>query len=288
MVVEKVMPVDVAAVGTGEAIQTVQIHAQVTGQLSEIHFAEGQDVTKGQLLFAIDPRPFDVALQQAQAVLARDTAQANNAQAEVARYGPLLERGLIPREQYDSVMANAAGTHATTAADASAIDAAKLNLQYTRITAPLSGRAGSLMVHMGDLIRANDTMPMVTINQVSPIAVTFSVPGKLLDDIRHFQDRAPLKVEALVPGTAHTHSDGQVIFIDNAVDPTSGSIKLKATFSNADHEIWPGLFVNVSLQLTTDAHAIVAPAAAVQVSQKGQYVYVVKSDQTVEMRSVTV
>ena len=287
-VVQKVMPVDVTAVGTGEAIQTVQIHAQVTGYLSEIHFAEGQDVAKDQLLFAIDPRPFEVALQQAQAVLARDTAQANNAQAEVARYGPLLERGLIPKEQFDSVQATAAGATATTAADTAAVEAAKLNLQYTHITAPIAGRAGSLMVHMGDLIRANDTMPMVTINQISPIAITFAVQGTLLDDIRRYQAQAPLQVSALVPGTAHTHSDGQVTFIDNAVDPTSGSIKLKAVFSNVDREIWPGLFVNVSLQLTSDPHAIVAPAAAVQVSQKGQYVYVVKGDQTVEMRPVTV
>jgi multidrug efflux system membrane fusion protein len=287
-VVEKVMPVDVAAVGSGEAISTVQVRAQVTGQLGETHFAEGQDVTKDQLLFTLDPRPFELALQQADAVRAKDVAQANNAQAEVARYKPLLDRGLIPREQFDSFTANAAALQATTGADQAAVETARLNLEYTRIIAPISGRAGSLMVHPGDLIRANDVAPMVTINQMSPIAVTFAVPGTLLDDIRRYQSRAGLTVEAAIPGSAHARAEGRVTFIDNAVDPTSGTIKLKAVFTNANRELWPGLFVNVNLQLTSDPHALVAPSSAVQASQKGQYVYVVKRDQTVEMRPVTV
>ena len=286
-VVRKTMPVDVAAVGTAEAISTVQIRAQATGQLGEIDFAEGQDVTRGQLLFVLDPRPFDLALKQAEAVLARDTAQAANAKLEVARYTALLDRGLIPREQFESVTANAAAMQATTGADEAAVETAKLNLQYTRITAPISGRAGSLMVHAGDVIRANDTTPMVTLNQITPINVTFPVPGKLLDEIRGYQAAAPLHVEAVVTGAAST-VEGRVTFIDNAVDPTSGTIKLKAVFDNPRRALWPGQFVNVRLRLTSDPRAIVAPATAVQTSQKGQYVYVVRDDRTVEMRPVEV
>ena len=286
-VVEKAMPVDVPAVGTGEAISSVQVRAQTTGQLGEIHFAEGQDVQKGQLLFQLDPRPFQLALQQAQAVLARDTAQALNTQKEVERYKPLLDRGLIAREQYDSQVATAAAAQATTGADQAAVETAKLNLEYTRIVSPISGRAGSLMVHTGDLIRANDTIPMVTINQIAPINVTFAVPGKLLDQIREFQSKAALHVAAEV-GADHRSLSGHVTFIDNSVDPTSGTIKLKAIFDNSTRDLWPGQFVNVTMQLTTDPHAIVAPAAAVQASQNGQYVYVVKGDRTVEMRTVSV
>ena len=286
-VVEKSMPVDVPAVGAGEAISSVQVRAQTTGQLGEIHFAEGQDVQKGQLLFQLDPRPFQLAVQQAQAVLARDTAQALNAQKEVERYKPLLDRGLIPREQYDAQVATAAATQATTGADQAAVETAKLNLEYTRILSPISGRAGSLMVHTGDIIRANDTVPMVTINQLAPINVTFAVPGKLLDQIREFQSKGALHVAADV-GSDHRSLPGHVTFIDNAVDPTSGTIKLKAVFDNSTRDIWPGQFVNMTLQLTTDPHAIVAPAAAVQASQNGQFVYIVKSDHTVEMRTVSV
>lgn len=288
VVVTKPMPVTVAAVGAAESISSVQIHAQVTGQLRDIHFAEGRDVAKGQLLFELDPRPFELALAQAQAVLAKDAAQNTNAQQEIARYQALVDRGLISHEQYESVAATAAAAEATTGADRSAVDTARLNLQYTRIAAPVSGRAGALMVHVGDLVRANDTMPMVTINQMVPINVGFAVPGKLLDDIRHYQAAAPLRVEAVPARADESHPSGRVTFIDNQVDPATGTIKLKALFDNANRLLWPGEFVNVNLQLTTDANAIVAPAAAVQTSQKGQYVYVVKEDQTVDMRSVMV
>ena len=220
-------------------------------------------------------------------VLARDTAQAANAKLEVARYTALLDRGLIPREQFESVTANAAAMQATTGADEAAVETAKLNLQYTRITAPISGRAGSLMVHAGDVIRANDTTPMVTLNQITPINVTFPVPGNLLDEIRGYQAASPLHVEAVATG-AQSPVEGRVTFIDNAVDPTSGTIKLKAVFDNPRRALWPGQFVNVRLRLTSDPRAIVAPATAVQTSQKGQYVYVVRDDRTVEMRPVEV
>ena len=288
VVADKPEPLDILASGAAEAISTVQIHSQVTGQLSDVHFAEGQEVTKGQPLFDIDPRPFQAALAQAQAVYAKDTAQKANAASEVARYKPLLDRGLISREQYDSYVATAAATEATTGADQAAIDAATLNLQFTRIASPISGRAGSLTVHPGDLVRANDATAMVTINQMAPINVSFAVPGKLLDDIRRYQAAASLRVDALIGGANGTGPRGDVTFIDNAVDPATGTIKLKAHFDNANRELWPGEFVSVKLQLTTERHAIVAPTTAVQASQNGQFVYVVKQDGTVEMRPVRV
>ncbi len=304
------------AVGAGEALSTVQIRAQVTGQLSQIHFAEGQDVKKGQLLFTIDPRPFETALAQAQAVLARDTATANNAQSQRARSEDLYKRGLIPRDQYETASAGAEALQATLQADRAAVDTAKLNLQYTHITAPISGRTGSLNLHEGDLVRANDTTPLLVINQMSPIYVTFSVAGRYLSEIRRFQAQQSLVVEARVqpgttapganapatpptsggvpstdtpvPGTPVPVETGKVTFIDNAVDPMTGTIKLKATFPNTSRTIWPGLFVQVGLQLTTDPDAIVVPAVAVQTSQQGQYVYVIKPDRTAELRNVQI
>jgi multidrug efflux system membrane fusion protein len=314
---QKAVPVTIPAVGTAEAISTVQIRAQVTGQLSQVHFAEGQEVKKGDLLFSLDARPFEAALQQAQAVLARDTATANNAAAQNARYEDLYKRGLIPRDQYETQQASSQSAQATLQADQAAVETAKLNVAYTRITAPISGRTGSLAAHLGDLVRANDTTPLVIINQLAPIYVTFSVPGRYLGDIRRYQSERPLQVVArgqasvppgsqppppsTTPQAAPTArpteagmaepvptATGSVTFIDNTVDPTTGTIKLKGTFPNTDHKLWPGLFVQVTLNLSSDPNAIVVPAIAVQASQTGQFVYVVKPDSTVEMRNVTV
>ena len=318
----KSIPLTIPAVGTVEALATVQIRAQVTGQLSTIHFAEGQEVRKGQRLFTLDARPFEAALAQAQAVLARDTATAKNSQSQQARFEDLFKRGLLPRDQYESQIATAAAQQATLAADQAAVETAKLNLQYTNIVAPITGRTGALAWHAGDLIRANDTTPLLVINQLSPIYVGFSVPGRYLSDIRRYQARQPLRVQARLranptgptqmaigspegrgdeaeapapaPAVAAQPSDstppeaGAVSFIDNAVDPTTGTIKLKATFPNASHSLWPGLFVQVTLLLTTDANALVVPAAAVQESQQGTYVYVIKPDRTAELRNVRV
>ena len=198
---KKAVPVTIPAVGTAEALQTVQVRAQVTGQLSGIHFSEGQEVHKGQLLFTIDPRPFQAALEQAQAVLARDTATAKNSQSQQARYEDLFKRGLIPRDQYETQMATASAQQATLAADQAAVDTAQLNLQYTSISAPIAGRAGALTVHQGDLVRQNDTTPLLVINQMAPIYVGFSVPGRFLTDIRRFQAQRPLKVQARLQGS---------------------------------------------------------------------------------------
>jgi len=289
MAVQKSMPVTVAAVGTAESISTVQVRSQVTGRLAEVHFAEGQEVEAGAPLFTIDPQPFQVALDQASAVLARDTAQANNAQAQVTRYQNLFDRGLIPRDQYETQIATANALKATTEADQAAISAAKLNLQYTKIVAPASGRTGALLAHQGDLVQANGPTSLVVINQMAPIYVSFAVPGKLLDDIRRFQRTNPLKVQVQTnEGENPTTETGRVTFIDNAVDPQTSTIKLKATFENRDRALWPGEFVQVSLVLNSEPHAIVVPSLAVQPGQQGTYVWVVDDTGVVQMRPVTV
>jgi membrane fusion protein, multidrug efflux system len=344
LVQKKPMPVTIPAYGVAEAQQTVQIRAQVTGELSSVNFIEGQEVTKGQELFVIDPRPFQAALSQAQAVLARDQATATNALAQRARYEDLFKRELISRDQYEAQIATADAAQATLDADKAAVETARLNLQYTRIAAPITGRTGSLGVHQGDLIRANDTNPMVVINQLSPIYVVFAVPGRYLSDIRRYQTQKPLNVRAtgqtaLPPGaqpppppvlgsmpaarggnggaavpqgldssapgqapasqatqkaeaaagmTPAVSESGRVSFIDNAVDASTGTIKLKASFPNQNHALWPGQFLQVSLELTTEDNAIVVPAGAVQPSQSGTFVYVVKPDQSVEARNVVI
>jgi multidrug efflux system membrane fusion protein len=287
-VVEKSIPVTVRAPGTVEAISTVQVRSQVTGRVAQIHFAEGQEVKEGEPLFTIDPQPFQVALDQAQAVLARDTAQANNAQAQTTRYENLFERGLIPRDQYETQLATAQALKATMAADQAAVDAARLNLQYTKIVAPAAGRTGALQVHVGDLVQANGPTPLVVINQMAPIYVTFSVTGRLLDDIRHYQARSPLKVTARTTGEENATADGRVTFIDNSVDQQTGTIKLKATFPNADRALWPGQFVDTTLLLSTEPHSVVVPSVAVQTGPQGQYVWVVDSQSHAQMRPVTV
>jgi multidrug efflux system membrane fusion protein len=309
---QKAMPVTLPAVGTVEAIASVEVRSQVTGQLSAVHFTEGQEVEKGQLLFTLDSRPFQATVQQAEAVLARDTATFKNSEAQQARVENLFQRGLIARDQYESGRANTQALAAVLEADKATLENAKLNLQYAEIKAPVSGRTGALGVHAGDLIRANDMTPLVVINQLSPAYVAFSVPGRYLQQIRNYQAQKPLRVAATASpdapsrepaarpsnGTAPAPATGaaaapfvnhgSVSFIDNMVDPTTGTIRLKATFQNADRQLWPGAFVQVTLDLTTDANALVVPATAVQPSQDGQYVYVVKQDGTVEMRPVKV
>jgi multidrug efflux system membrane fusion protein len=287
-VVEKALAQTVGAIGTVEALSSVDIRAQVTGQLIEVLFKEGQDVTAGQPLFRLDPRPFEAALRQAEAILAKDKATASRAEAEVVRNGDLLKRGLIPRDQYDALVASSTSLQATLAADAADVETAKLQLQYTSIDAPIPGRTGALMAHKGDLVRANDTTSLVVINQVAPIYVSFAVPARLLPDIRKYNTAGALELEARSSGTSQPPSVGAVSFIDNAVDATTGTIRLKGTFPNRDLRLWPGLFVDVTMRLTIDAHAIVAPSEAVQAGQQGQYVYLVKPDKTVEARTVIV
>lgn len=294
------MPVTLDAVGTAESISTVQIRSQITGQLQEILFQPGQDVRKGQPLFVLDRRPLEASLRQAQAIVAKDEAQLKDADAQRQRSQDLFNKGILARSDYEASTASAASLQATLAADRAQADQAALNLQYAQIQSPLDGRTGALMAHVGDLVRSNDTQPLVTINQLSPIYVSFSVPARFLGDIREHSARAPLAATAeqtsAAPGAAAAttpaessgHERGEVTFIDNMVDSSTATITLKATFPNRDRVLWPGLFVKVALQLSTQSAAVVVPAVAVQTSQQGPYVYVVKPDHTVELRNVTV
>src|SRR5262245_504926 len=284
----KRMPVTLDAVGTAEAISNVEIRAQITGQLQEVLFNPGQDVRKGQPLFALDRRPLEASLRQAEAIVAKDNAQLRDAVAERQRAEDLFNKGILPRSEYETNVATAAALEATIAADKAQADQARLNLQYAAIASPLDGRTGALNSHVGDLVRTNDTQPLVTINQMAPIYVTFSVPARCLTDIRQASSRGSLAVVATGSSSSQLNARGEVTFIDNTVDPTTATIKLKATFPNRDRALWPGLFVQVSLQLSVQPQAVVVPSVAVQTSQQGQYVYVVTPDRTVELRHVSI
>lgn len=286
-VVEKPKAVIARAVGNVEASSTIEVRSQVTGELLAVSFSEGQDVTAGQELFTLDPRPFDAALKQAQAALQKDAATLKNAQADLERYTSLRKSGLVSQADYDARVATAGALDAAISADNAAVENAKLNLQYTHIKAAVSGRTGALLVHVGALVRSADTTPLVVINQVVPAYVSFALPASLLERIHAQQARAALQTEASAPGAA-APSPGTVTFIDNSVDQATDTIRLKATFPNKDHRLWPGLFVDVSLRLSVEQHAIVIPDSAVQPGQKGNFVYVVKDDKSVEARPVTV
>jgi multidrug efflux system membrane fusion protein len=286
--VRKAMPLDASVVGTVEAYSTVSVRAQLTGELTSVNFQQGDDVVAGQELFTLDRRPLEGALQQAQATLERDTAQTANAKAIMQRYDQLVERGIVAREQRDNARTSVAALEATLASDRAAVENAKVQLQYATIRAPISGRTGALMVNAGNLVRANDQAPLVVINQLTPVYVSFALPEPLLPDLRRYMARGALRVEVR-PSSGESHlATGTVTFIDNAVDQTTGTIKVKGTFPNADRQLWPGQFVNVVVRMMTEAAATVVPSLAVQTGPDGSYVYVVKADQTVEMRPVAV
>ncbi len=283
--VRKDIPVQVRAIGTVEAYSTVSIRTMVSGQVREVHFAEGQDVRKGEPLFEIDPAPYEAALKLAQATLAKDLALKENAEKEVSRYATLMERDLVPRQQYDQLVSSAAALEAVVEADAAAVENAQVTLSYCFIRSPIDGRTGSLLVQRGNVVKANDAA-LVTIHQVAPIRVSFSVPERHLSDIRKYHASHALKVEAVPQDGRAEPSSGSLSFIANAVDPATGTIQLKGTFSNADRRLWPGQFANVVLTLTRRTGAVVVPAQAVQTGQQGQYVFVAKPDLTVEARPV--
>ena len=287
-VVQKSVPLAVQGIGTVIAASTVTVRAQVTGELTAVHFIEGDEVTEGQVIVEIDKRPLEAALQQTQAALDRDVAQAANAKSQAARYEDLLKRGIATKEQVDQIVANAAALDATVALDRANIENAKVQLQYATIRAPLTGKTGLLQVHPGNLVRATDTTPIVTINKITPVYVSFSVPEAMLPDLKRYMARGKLAVTALPPNDQGAPAVGLINFIDNAVDPTTGQIKVKGTFPNTDRHLWPGQFVNVNVTLSTEPNAIVAPSLAVQTGQQGTYVFVVKPDQTVDLRNVVV
>jgi multidrug efflux system membrane fusion protein len=285
---QKTMPLQVRAVGNVEPFSTVSVKSQVTGVLTQAHFKEGQDVKKGQLLFTIDPRPLEAVLKQAEANLARDAAQLQNAREQARRYAELFKKQYVSQEQYEQIRTNADALEAVVEADKAAVDNAKVQLSYCYIYSPIDGQVGTLLVNEGNLVRVNDATPLVVINQVAPIFVTFSVPEQNLPDIRRHMTAGSLKVEARFQSDQGRPEQGNLAFIDNAVDRTTGTIKLKAEFKNADKRLWPGQFINVALTLSTQADAVVVPAEAVQVGPEGQHVFVVKPGNSVEVRPVEV
>ncbi len=287
-VVQKTVPVQVRVIGTVETYSTVGVKPQITGEIIGVHFTEGQDVRRGQLLFTIDPSSFEADLKRVEANLIQDEAKLKNAQVEAARYENLMRQGIVPKEQAEQQLTNRDALEAAVNADRAQVLYDKVQLSYTKIYSPIDGRTGNLMLHRGNVVKANPDDPMVTINQVEPIYVDFSVPQQFLPEIRQFAARGKLKVEALIPHQEDNPALGTLSFIDNNVDLTTGTIKLKGTFANQDRRLWPGQFVNVVLTLTEQPNAIVVPAQAVQTGQEGQYVFVVKTDNTVESRPVTV
>ncbi len=282
----KTMPVQLRAIGNVEAYASVQIKSRVAGELTKVHFREGQDVNKGDLLFTIDPRPFKAALESAQANQARDTALAKKADEDVKRYTELMKEELVSRDRYEQVIANAEAMKATVNADKAAVENARLQLNYCTIYAPISGRTGSLLVNEGNQIKANDDKPMVVIYQMQPVYVAFSVPEQNLSEIKKFMSRGKLGVEAYISGEDKSPVQGVLTFIDNAVDTSTGTIMMKATFDNRERTLWPGQFVTVRITLATIHDAVVVPAQAVQTGQQGQFVFVVKGD-AAELRTVT-
>jgi membrane fusion protein, multidrug efflux system len=286
--VQKSVPVQIRAVGNVEAYTTVSVKSQVTGVLQQAHFKEGQDVKKGQLLFTVDPRPLEAALKQAEANLARDTAQLNNLREQVRRYAELVQKQYVSREQYDQIKTNADAAESVVDADKAAVENAKVQLSYCYIYSPVNGRVGSLLVNEGNLVRVNDGTPLVVINQINPINVTFAVPEQHLADLKRHMAGGKLKVDARFPSDEGRPEQGGLAFVDNAVDRSTGTIKLKAEFTNQERRLWPGQFVNVALTLATQGDAVVIPSEAVQVGQEGQHVFVVKEDKRVEVRPVTI
>jgi multidrug efflux system membrane fusion protein len=280
------VPVEVKAVGTVEAYSNVQVKSMIAGEITRVAFSEGQDVRQGDLLFVIDPRPYQSALAQAQGNLARDVAQEANARAQGTRYAALFKEGVVSREQFDQITTAADALKQAVEADRAAVETAKVNLTYTTIHSPIDGRTGNLMVHQGNVVKAND-IPLLAINQVQPIYATFSVPEMYLPEIKKYQSARKLPVMVRVPNEPKP-AEGILTFIDNTVDPATGTIKLKATYLNRDRRLWPGQFADVSLTLTTDKNAVLVPSAAVQTGQAGQYLFVVKADNTAELRNVTV
>jgi multidrug efflux system membrane fusion protein len=313
--VAKAVPVTIRSVGNVEAFSTISVKAQVSGELIRVQFKEGDYVKKGDLLFQIDPRPFEAAVSQAEANLARDTAQAAQAEAnlgrdiaqekyakqQAARYADLSKEGVISKGQYDQFDSDAQARTEAVRADRAAIESArasinaskaaleraKLDLNYCTIRSPIDGRTGNVMVKMGNIVGAGN-INLVTINEVQPIYVSFTAPEADLPSIKKYMASGSLAVAAAPPDSPDSSETGTLSFVDNAVDLTTGTIKLKGTFTNTDLKLWPGQFVNVVLTLTVQQNAVVVLTLAVQNGPDGEFVFVVKSDKTAEIRPVTV
>jgi len=284
--IRKAVPFEIGTFGAVEANVTVAVKPQVTGVITAVRFKEGEEVKKDALLFSIDPRPFRADLDRAEAALLRDKVQLANAEREASRQAELLKSGGVSQGVYDQARTTADALAAAARADEAAVETARLNLEYCSIRSPIDGRAGECLADAGNMVKAGDAA-LVVINQVRPIQLNFTVPQQNLAELRKRTAAGTLQVRAYVPGQAQPET-GELTFVDNAVDRTTGTIRLKATFANAAERLWPGLFVTVKLVLYVQADAVVVPSQAVQSGQQGQFVYVVKADGKVESRIVTV
>ena len=286
-VIKKTVPDLIDAPGSVEPIDTVAVKSLVDGQLLEVKVKDGDEVKKGELLFKIDPRPAQATLAQTEAALAKDAAARDLAKAQLDRYEPVATKGFISADQMQQYRTAYAAAAASVKVDQANVEATKLTLGYTDIFAPIDGRVGRILVQAGNLVKANDTQPLITINRISPIYVNFAIPGLYVDRVRNSQTKGTLPVFASGDGI-DGRIDGQMSFIDNAVDPATNTVKLRASFPNADERLWPGEFVNITLTLGTDTNALVVPDAAVKAGPNGTYVFLIKPDSTAEQRSVKV
>ena len=287
-VARKPMPVRLEAIGTVQPIATVAVKSRVDGQIADVKISDGQAVKTGDVLFILDTRSAEAQLAQAQAALAKDRAQLENARRDVARVKPLTEKEFVSRQQFDTAQTNVAALEATLLADQATVDNFKVLLTYYTIRSPMDGRVGTIALKTGNAVKAQDTISLVTINQIKPIYATYAVPQRELPGIRAAMGAGTVPVQATVPGDPGQPITGKIFFFDNQIDPTTGTISVKAIFDNADERLWPGEFVNVSSTLRVETDALVVPSSAVQVGQNGSYVFVVKADNTVELRPVTV
>ena len=284
---QKDIPIQIHTIGNVEAYSTVSVKTRVEGEISRIYFKEGQEVKKGDLLYMIDPRPFKAMLQQFEASLLRDTAQMKKAEADAHRYEELLKSGVVSKQEHDQYHTDYEALKATVSADEAAVQNAKLQLGYCHIRSPINGRIVKLEVNQGNSVKYIDTV-LVSINQTKPIYVAFTLPEQEVSEVRKYMAQKNLEVQAIVPGSKVSPVIGELTFINNEVDKSTGTILLKAVYPNEDEFLWPKQFVNVILTLTTQPNAVVIPSQAVQTGQDGLYVYVVKSDLTVEYRPVVV
>ena len=279
------IPVLIKAIGTMEASENVVVRTQISGELVKVAFREGQDVQKGALLFQLDPRSYMAAIRKAEATLSRDKVIMDNARKDYERYSQLVKDGIVTQEQAEGYRTKAESAAADMAADSAAVDSAREQLSYCTITSPITGRLGVLAVDRGNVVKANDTV-LVTINKIAPIHASFTIPEKQLPDVKRQMAVGRISVEAEVPGTTGTKEKGIVSFFDNTVDPTTGTIRLKAAFDNTGKQLWPGQFVTLSVILGMKNNAVVVPSQAIQTGQSGQFVFVIKSDATAEIRQV--
>lgn len=279
------VPIEIKTFGTMEAAESVTIKPMLSGELTKVAFREGQDVSEGALLFEIDPRPYQAALNKAHFSLARNRSIMENARKDYERYIQLAKEGMVSQEQAEGYRTRAETAAADVAADQAGVENAQTQLSYCTITAPISGRLGALVVDQGNVVKANETA-LVTINKLTPIRATFTIPEQGLSQVQKRLAAGEMTVVAEVPGAAGITEKGVVSFLDNAVDPATGTIRLKGQFTNEQKRLWPGQFVTLSLTLEVRKQAVVVPAQAVQTGQKDQFVFVVKPDNTAEVRPV--